>query len=418
MRIDRITSRFAVFRFFLPRFAGFCLFAFYFSLAPQGVAQTGGSPHPPQPPGVSFKVLHTFGKTAGDGALPAGSFCMAGNSFYIMTLAGGAGNSGAICRIDIASGKCSVLHSFTRSEGHNFGMSLTLAGPDLYGTAEFGGEKDAGTIFKYNIPAGEFTLLHSFTGKDGASPVGSLVLSGPDLYGMTAHGGQGSGVIFKYDIAGGKLTVLHSFTEKDGVYPQGSLALAGTDLYGTTSFGGAGDCGVIFKYSIPEGKVTLLHSFTGKDGFNPCGFLTISCTALYGMAFRGGAEFRGGIRHHDGAQGCGVIFKCDALTGKVKVLHSFDPVVEGAWPDGGLTLSGTRLYGMTSEGGPGGYGTVFSFDTKKGVLSLLHSLTNGADGGSAAGSLELIGKTLYGLAGGGGDAGGGVLFSISGKSIK
>lgn len=84
---------------------------------------------------------------------------------------------------------------------------------------------------------------------------------------------------------------------------------------------------------------------------------------------------------------------------------------DGAFPEGGLILSGNTLYGTTYEGA-NGYGTVFAVSTNGLDFTNLFSFTNGIDGESPETSLLLSGNTLYGTAGGGGLYGYGTLFAI------
>ena len=97
------------------------------------------------------------------------------------------------------------------------------------------------------------------------------------------------------------------------------------------------------------------------------------------------------------------------------VLHSFEGGTnDGEAPLGSLILSGTNLYGMTITGGKQDLGTIFEFNTKTGVLTLLHSFEGGtADGEFPFGSLILSGTTLYGMTNGGGAKNLGVIFSLS-----
>lgn len=70
-----------------------------------------------------------------------------------------------------------------------------------------------------------------------------------------------------------------------------------------------------------------------------------------------------------------------------------------------------NLYGTTSEGGAGGYGTVFKM-TPDGVLTTLYSFTNGTDGENPNTMIQGADGNLYGVAGGGPNADG-VIFRVT-----
>lgn len=275
-----------------------------------------------------------------------------------------------------------------------------------------GGTYNEGTIFEYNIKTKQYLVRHSFqsaTG-DGSNPLGDLILSGKTLYGMTIAGGSvGLGIIFEYNITTGQYRILHSFQggAADGAAPQrGSLTLSKSILYGMTAGGGSNDDGVIFEFNTATSQMTVLYSFWGGDGASPFGSLVLSGTNLYGMAI-GGGEYGGGL-----------IFMLGINNREFTILHMFeaDPT-DGAAPFGSLVLSGGNLYGMTSAGGSDSLGTIFDLNAATGAYSVLHSFTGttGApvDGEHPNGSLNVSGKTIYGMTLAGGANTDGVIFSYS-----
>ena len=135
---------------------------------------------------------------------------------------------------------------------------------------------------------------------------------------------------------------------------------------------------------------TVLHSFEGgaNDGASPFGDLIISDGYLYGMTSIGG-----GVGCTDG---CGTIFKIATTGGAINLLYSFTGGNDGATPTGSLILGGDGyLYGMTSSGGGGGFGTIFKISTTDGTFTLIHTFNGGAnDGASPRGSLILDGGNL------------------------
>jgi uncharacterized repeat protein (TIGR03803 family) len=153
-------------------------------------------------------------------------------------------------------------------------------------------------------------------------------------------------------------TVLHNFnfSVKDGIEPYGSPTLSGAKLYGMTQYGGSSDRGVVFSVNTDGSGYDLLHSFTGgaSDGAHPYDSLTLSGTKLYGMTeFGGNGDF-------------GTIFSVNTDGTGFSLLHSFSEMAnDGRNPQGSLTLSGSKLYGMARD-------VIFSVNTDGTGFGLLH----------------------------------------------
>jgi uncharacterized repeat protein (TIGR03803 family) len=142
------------------------------------------------------------------------------------------------------------------------------------------------------------------------------------------------------------------------------------NLYGTTLTGGsrvkscAESCGTIFEFSA-KGVLSTLYSFTaGSDGNAPCCLVMSSSGDLYGFTYYGGL-------------GSGTVFKFATKTKKFTTLHEFGSVAnDGAHPIGLLVLdSAGDLYGVTSDGGINGNGTIFEV-TPQGVETIFYSFTS------------------------------------------
>ena len=84
--------------------------------------------------------------------------------------------------------------------------------------------------------------------------------------------------------------------------------------------------------------LTTLYSFDDAHGSYPLGSLILSGSTLYGTTSDGGTN------------GCGTVFSVPVTGGTPTVLYSFDRT-HGSYPEGSLILSGSTLYGMTSWGG-------------------------------------------------------------------
>jgi uncharacterized repeat protein (TIGR03803 family) len=68
------------------------------------------------------------------------------------------------------------------------------------------------------------------------------------------------------------------------------LILSGNTLYGTTYWGGSEDAGTVFAVNTNGTGFTTLYSFSGSDGSYPQAGLILSVTTLYGTASSGGSS--------------------------------------------------------------------------------------------------------------------------------
>ena len=124
-----------------------------------------------------------------------------------------------------------------------------------------------------------------------------------------------------------------------------------------------------------------------------------------------------------GAGGTGTVFALNTNGTGFTTLYSFTAGIstafgliingDGAYPEGGMVLSGNTLYGTTYDGGTNGSGTVFAVYTDGSGLTSLYSFSDGSDGANPKGGLVLSGNTLYGTAELGGSSGLGTVFALS-----
>jgi uncharacterized repeat protein (TIGR03803 family) len=233
--------------------------------------------------------------------------------------------------------------------------SAPVQGADgtLYGTTPDGEGSIAGVVYKVQPDGSGFTALKLFTNSvEGSSPYAGLVLYSNVLFGTTTAGGASNqGTVFRLNIDGSGFTVLKSFTGNDGTAPYAELTLSGTILYGVTENGGSSSNGTIFSINTDGTGYTVLKEFAGSDGSRPNRLIFLN-GLLYGTTYQGGSS-NAGIVFRIGADGSGyTVLKEFAFSGS-----------DGALPQGGLTGSGGDLYGVTSYGGPGNYGTIFKIST-------------------------------------------------------
>lgn len=169
-------------------------------------------------------------------------------------------------------------------------------------------------------------------------------------------------------------------TNADGALPYGPLVFVNNSLYGIATDGGTGGYGTVFRLNGDGTGFINLHSFsplagpqlTNDDGANPGIGLVLSGTRLYGTTDSGGPG------------GSGTIFSMDLSGSGFKVLHAFSATSprpftnsDGAYPFAWLTIAGNTLYGTAEIGGASGNGTIFSISTDGSGFALLHTFSAG-----------------------------------------
>ena len=213
---------------------------------------------------------HSF-EGGADGGYPwAAPIQGADGAFYGTTAGASSAYAGTVYKID-PSGRYSVLHLFTTTDGRAPINSL-VQGTDLnfYGTTLSGGINGMGTFFRISS-TGDFSVLYDFDSTDGGSPVGPLIqASDGNFYGATSNGDPtNNGAVLKMTPSG-TVAVLYKFAGgQDGSQPGGGLIEA-TDgnFYGTLTQGGAAGGGTLYRLT-PAGIFTKLHDFRIQSGYFP-----------------------------------------------------------------------------------------------------------------------------------------------------
>lgn len=338
----------------------------------------------------SYKVLHDFCYSCGDGAFPvAGLILDTEGNLYGTTMAAGPNNMrGTVFQLspnaDGSKWTERILHVFTGTpDGDEPRTRLTYAGAaggalydgvsPLYGNTSRGGLHGPGGVYELTQKNGRWRtkVIHSFCAEagctDGYSPEGDMTMdAGGNLYGTTTLGGaNGNGTVYRVSPNAKRTkwtgSILYSFCSiadcSDGNVPQGPVTMDSKGrLFGTTT-ADAGEGGVVFEPVPKKGgwKEKVLHTFcTGdcKDGYLPVAGVTIDPVGnLFGTNELGGPVSQGGT-----------VFK---LSGKTfSTVYNFCTLAgcaDGSIPAAPLIMDETgNLYGTTMQGGPdSGAGTVF-----------------------------------------------------------
>ena len=335
-------------------------------------------------------------------------------NIYGTTEAGGSDNDGTVFKITAGTSNVSTIVNFSGTNGDEPFAGLTLdAQGNIYGTTMAGGSSNLGTVFRIDALTGSLSTLTSFNGTNGSSPLAGVTIDAQgNIYGTTYSGGGMYGRGTVYEIAAGTnvLTTLATFDgNTNGGYPIGGLVLdAKGNLYGTTSQGTAGGGGSLFQIAAGTGVLTTLATFGGGTmGAQPTGNLTIDAQGnIFGTTYK-----------PTGGNVNGTVFELAASGGPIMTLATF-PGSYGTMPYGGVTLDGQgNIFGVASNGGPNGAGTVFEITAGSGSISTLVSF-DGANGDSPLGSLTIDSQgDLFGTTSGGGADNGGTVFELLNSAV-
>jgi len=372
-------------------------------------------------------TLTTLASFSGaDGAHPTYGNLLADadGNLYGTTLTGGTagdGTNGTVFElVNTGSGyTLQTLASLDFTNGSSPWSGLTMdAQGNLYGTAQSGGAGNQGTVFELaNTGSGyQLQTVVSFAGANGASPIGGLLADASgNLFGVTTSGSgsNANGTVFELvkGASGFTLQTLYAFdpaTPGDGAKPDGTLIMdAQGNLFGTTSLGGATGQGTVFELAHGASGYTL-NTLGSFSGYLYSGLTMDANGDLFGTTNQGGAA------------GMGTVFELvhgAAGYSAPQTLVTFDYFTTGGLPTGGLTIDASgNLYGTTSAGGVGNWGTVFELaNTGTGYdFEILHNFSGGLDGASPKGALILgADGNLYGTTASGGTSNIGTVFEIT-----
>ncbi len=335
-----------------------------YGVTPIGGQFGGGSVFRFDTNGGNYSILRSFGPATNNGYLPASSPVDGGDGFLYGTLGeGGASGRGLVYKMQTNGAGFSVVRSFTTASADGSKPTGPLfLGTDgaLFGTTVAGGQFQTGTVYRLTRDGSEFSILHAFesSGTDGVAP-DTGVVEGSDglIYGVTRGGGPSDGgTIYRVDKLGlpTSYQILRQFgtNSTGGTTPRGRLMEAADGyLYGTASAGGSTGNGTIFRLLKDGSGYSILKHFTTEpsEGWQPNGRLSEGADGLlYGLVSSGGASNSGGI------------FRIGKDGGSYALFASFGQQAgDGRVAAPGLAWTAGKMFGVTSDGGVSGIGTVF-----------------------------------------------------------
>jgi len=261
--------------------------------------------------------------------------------------------------------------------------------------------------------AATYQVLHRFNGTDGAGAISHLILATDGNFygttqagGTTASGAAGFGTVYRISPKGGFKSIYTFTGGADGSQPSGLMQAKDKNFYGITAYGGAHNAGTVFKLSL-RGVLTTINAFQGgADGGGNPGGITASLAQ--------GADLNLYGTSGAGPSGAGTLFKI-TTSGARTILHSFTNGSDGGYPEAALTLaSDGNFYGTTSSAGTFGGGTIYQV-TPAGGFNVIYSIdpnTSAAGFAPYAGLVQGADGYLYGCGAVGGIGGGG-LFKLT-----
>ena len=404
----------------------------YGTCAYGGVGQ-GGIVFQMNKDGSGFQSIHNFTNTwitantlsNADGVAPFTGVIQASDGrLYGCANGGGTNDGGTLFSLNVDGSDFRVIYDFPNGVLSDLSGAL-IEGTDgkLYGNEYFGGDFASGSVFRLNKDGSSFETIHEFNVDldTNGYPDGPLLLGSDGvLYGTTGSefvdGGVPPGKVFKLNPDGSGFQVLHDFanTTNDGTALYWSVT-EGPDgaLYGTTYPSGSGQGGVIFKVRKDGSGYRVVYRFSALSAprFTPSApfgpLLSAPDGLLYGFTQYGGPGF------------WGTLFSFDVRTDTFHVMDTFGGSLHDArFPEGALARDVVgNFYGASKAGGIGGAGTVFC-SRRSGGHNILHSFnSSGGDGSMPDSQLSLATNgLLYGTTRQGGLFGQGTVYQIDPNS--
>ena len=341
-------------------------------------ASSSASPAP-----AAYDTLYSFTGNA-DGAYPLQQNYI-GGALYGLVARGAQTGRGGIYKVDPATGAESTLYSFTADEGAPASLaSTTVNGSVIYTETYY-------KVISYDTATGVENSIYNGN-IEYLDDTLSLIYAKQALYGSTA-GGTGSygNTIYRIDPASGIYTSVYKFGVTDKAHDPASLIFYKNVFYGTV--GGA--CGNVkyagvFSLDPSSGTAKLVCAFKGLG------------LPIYMMSY--GDVFYGFLVRDQHKEKTGWLFQYDPKTRKEKTLFTFTGGANGATPVSQLTVANGVLYGMTSDGGSSGCGTIFSLQISSQAYSQLYSFPCSPNNAPPVpNGIIGVGGVLYGTTAGGAD---------------
>ncbi len=269
-----------------------------------------------------------------------------------------------------------------------------------------------------------FQVLHNFTGGiDGGNPPYTLAQdTAGHLFGTSNSGGRnGAGVVFRFQRMNSAwvLTPVYAFSGQDGQPGWGVTLSPDGTIYTVASYASVfgGPCGtaihlrpsLIAPPAVPAyWNETALRTYVKSQEGCPTGNLLLDSSGnLYGVTQDGGPN------------GWGSVFELtrNGSAWTETILYAFQGQADGGAPYSGLIMDNAgNLYGTASAAGANRQGVVFELKQSGGSWTeqVLYTFQGANDGGQpVAGLIFDNAGNLYGATASWGSGGGGTVFKLA-----
>lgn len=321
---------------------------------------------------------------------PICSMVFLNSKFYGVTNIGGFNDQGTLYEFDYNTATLTKKLNFNTAENGRIPYGRpTLLNGKIYGTCNTGPQPNVGCIWEYDPSTTVYARKYNFdmnsTG-NGSSPTSSPVAYNNKLYGTTGGGGtSGFGVFYEFDPATNGY-VRKDFQPIGGQGPIGEPTLYNGKLYGITSAGGLGNWGIVYSYDPATATLSKLYDIQSSGSNRGSGSFTVYNNKLYGATSSGGANNYGGV----------IVF--DPATNTASTVASF-AAASGITVNNAPAVYNDKLYWNTYSGGGYSYGAILMLDPATNTLTNVSNYTaaNNITGVTPKGGLTVSGSQLYGL---------------------
>ncbi|RYY70705.1 MAG: hypothetical protein EOO13_05715, partial [Chitinophagaceae bacterium] len=327
-----------------------------------------------------------------------GNMAVLNNKLYGVDAHGGPDEEGFIFEYNPANNALSLGLLFTANTVNNR-FSLLSHNGLLYGAPFFGGANGEGALFSYDPVTNDYTNIKTFSNAAGGSGEGRVIVYNNKLYGWLLNGGYTSGIssLFEYNLANSQFALKFTMVGDELLKPQGELMYYKNKLYGASTLGGTLKGGGIYSFDLQTQQFEVKVPMAETSGkFSDQGGFLLHNDRLYGVTSQGGAN------------GKGTLFQYDPTSNQYTTLFNFGGP-DGDHPYGQLIMFNGKMYGTCNSGSTSDEGTIFEFNPANNVLTTKVAF-DGTRGAGPRSGLTLLNGRLFGVTSHGGLTGQGVLF--------